>query len=71
MGSVAVAVAAGVIVVPPGAGAAPETPVTRGVPQANCFWFGPMDKANPVTNKAYPRQRRSTGARFRVPAGHG
>ena len=72
MGSVAVAVAAGVIVVPPGAGAgaAPETPVTRGVPQANCFWFGPMDKANPVTNKAYPETAAIYwGARFRVPAG--
>jgi hypothetical protein len=69
-GSVASVSALGVMAVPAGATAAPDTLTTGGVPQANCFWFGPMDKRNPVTNKAYPETAAIYwGARFRVPSG--
>ncbi|MCU0279201.1 MAG: hypothetical protein MUF33_07635 [Candidatus Nanopelagicales bacterium] len=47
------------------AGAAGE-----GVPQATCFWFGPMGISDPDTNLAYPDEGALYwGARFRLPAG--
>ncbi len=58
--------------------AAPTVPVgqtaqatdTGGVPQATCFWFGPMGIRDQVTNKAYPDAGALYwGARFRLPAG--
>lgn len=40
------------------------------MPQATCFWFGPMGMENPVTNLAYPEEAAVYwGARFRVPEG--
>ena len=43
---------------------------TGGVPQATCFWFGPMSIKDKVTNKAYPDAGALYwGARFRQPAG--
>jgi hypothetical protein len=52
------------------AGTLPATADTAGVPQATCFWFGPMGKDNAVTNKAYPETAATYwGARFRVPPG--
>ncbi len=56
--------------------ATPPAPVARsaddthGVPQATCFWFGPMGIDDPVTNLAYPEENvHYWGARFRMPAG--
>lgn len=43
---------------------------TDGVPQATCFWFGPMSAEDPKTNLAYPDQGAIYwGARFRIPPG--
>lgn len=48
----------------------PAGAAVAAVPEATCFWFGPMHHRNPDTNKAYPETAaRYWGARFRVPAG--
>jgi hypothetical protein len=42
----------------------------KGVPQATCFWFGPMGIDDPKTNLAYPDEGALYwGARFRIPPG--
>lgn len=52
------------------AGTAAKLPPVNGVPQATCFWFGPMGIDNPATNLAYPEENvLYWGARFRMPAG--
>lgn len=51
---------------------APSSGVTppAGVPQASCFWFGPMGIDQPGTNLAYPEENvLYWGARFRLPPG--
>ncbi len=51
-------------------GHAAALPPVDGVPQATCFWFGPMGIDDPVTNLAYPEENvLYWGARFRMPAG--
>jgi len=42
----------------------------KDVPQATCFWFGPMSIKNKATNLAYPDEGALYwGARFRIPTG--
>jgi hypothetical protein len=52
----------------PAQAAAPTGAAGKGVPQATCFWFGPMSIKNKATNLAYPDEGALYwGARFRIP----
>ena len=67
---VAAAAAAAVSLTVPAQAAAPTGAAGKGVPQATCFWFGPMSIKNKATNLAYPDEGALYwGARFRIPAG--